>query len=887
MLNRKHIRAPRSFDPGPGLPRERLAYLSDDEMEMLRVLTDGTISRGPHGIPSFAVTSGTTSGTTMSSGGGSSSTGGGGMSQSQLDAYREYYASRAAAASASSKSPTTSSNLGGGSKGTASAPASSSSTSTTSRGPSDALSAPARTAPSAASSTSSKTPSSPMGGQGTSFSSPQAASSYNKSVSAAAGAAAKAYNSPSSPMGGQGSSFSSPVAASSFNRDVSGSLNAGKNPSGSSSSRTASAMSKSQVDAYKTFGAKMAAAPTQPGVPRSQGDAAQLARMAQAESGLIRDPVTGKMSMLGAEAVMDVIRNRMEQQGLDVNGIISQKAQFTPWGNGSFASTPADPAYEKLAEQVLRGVTPDYTLGANYYHNPSTVNGGYSQASATTKNRTNNNFKETLNVADAMKPGVWGHSFGISADGSIPTRVGSVPMGAPRRGQTNYGTGVPANVPQGALSQDPNYGGFVGSTGITTPSDISSVPGRFGGLRPGFTGPISRVSDIDISTLPASSPEAARFATAYQPDRWEQDVGFLAGRTVPPTAEEAALAGYSNPYSAVDPRLIEGAAQMIRDAEAATGATAQINDAYRSYWHQAAGSPPEPGKKAKPGNSWHQAGTAIDLAAGPVRSYLLSNRGSLPSQYGMVKPENLMDTDLPHFQVAGLTRPFENSAVKSGINPPGGGYTVDGFAPSQEPANFPSSYALSEGGIYNALKNVPGAISGLGQGIRSLSETLSTPNPTFKGFAGTITSTNPIVRAAAQGIAGQVIGPRVKEAAASAIQTLKDTFADRDVSPIGGLGGPRTYDGLSAPARTAASSGATTDAKKKYGRNPDDWKSSNSGVQREATKKPEKKKTKVGQRKIEDLAKPETPQGDPWANYMNVMSKEEALRRLLGEEWYA
>ena len=39
-----HIKAPRTFNPGKGRPTEHLAYLSKDEMEMLRRLTDGLLS---------------------------------------------------------------------------------------------------------------------------------------------------------------------------------------------------------------------------------------------------------------------------------------------------------------------------------------------------------------------------------------------------------------------------------------------------------------------------------------------------------------------------------------------------------------------------------------------------------------------------------------------------------------------------------------------------------------------------------------------------------------------------------------------------------------------------------------------------------------------------
>jgi hypothetical protein len=54
VLNKRHIKAPKTHDPGKGRPREHLAYLNRAEMELLRVLSDGAAERGPKGLPSFA-----------------------------------------------------------------------------------------------------------------------------------------------------------------------------------------------------------------------------------------------------------------------------------------------------------------------------------------------------------------------------------------------------------------------------------------------------------------------------------------------------------------------------------------------------------------------------------------------------------------------------------------------------------------------------------------------------------------------------------------------------------------------------------------------------------------------------------------------------------------
>lgn len=79
---RKTVTVPKVYDPPGKAPPETLAYLSPAEHEMIRRMTDGTASRGPKSVPSYAVTgnswsgmatAGNTPGTTTKSGTGSSS----------------------------------------------------------------------------------------------------------------------------------------------------------------------------------------------------------------------------------------------------------------------------------------------------------------------------------------------------------------------------------------------------------------------------------------------------------------------------------------------------------------------------------------------------------------------------------------------------------------------------------------------------------------------------------------------------------------------------------------------------------------------------------------------------------------------------------------------
>lgn len=51
----KKVKAPTSFDPGGGKPREHLAYLNKREMEFLRNLNGQGPYKGPKGIPSFVL----------------------------------------------------------------------------------------------------------------------------------------------------------------------------------------------------------------------------------------------------------------------------------------------------------------------------------------------------------------------------------------------------------------------------------------------------------------------------------------------------------------------------------------------------------------------------------------------------------------------------------------------------------------------------------------------------------------------------------------------------------------------------------------------------------------------------------------------------------------
>ena len=199
-------------------------------------------------------------------------------------------------------------------------------------------------------------------------------------------------------------------------------------------------------------------------------------------------------------------------------------------------------------------------------------------------------------------------------------------------------------------------------------------------------------------------------------------------------------------------------------------------------------------------------------------------------------------------------------------------------------------YQLSEGGIYNTLKSIPGAISGLGRGFKTFNDTLSTPNRAFgalKGVVGEKAATKMAVTAAQQVAPGMV-----KDAVQSGIRTIKDIAnpnnpraqeAERERKASSGSPRTNTAAGVRDTQNAEQQRGTTSSSAPSRGKgNPDRGK----GGDREGKETTAQKAKRIGKKKIEDLTKPE-PKAVDWSNYTNVMSKEQAMRKLLGEEWYA
>lgn len=729
MLDRKHIRAPRSFDPGKGLPRERLAYLSEAEMDMVRRLTDGTVSRGPKGIPSFSVTSGTTSGNTMGGGERTSSNPSGGGPGGPFGAN-----------SGPSKSSTASGVTGGGGKGTSqnsspkspsgpSGPNSGASTGKPAGGPSaSGVSTPSggsRT-PSSVSAGPAQTPSSPMGGQGTSFGSQAAARGFN------AGVTARAQQTPASPMGGQNPSFGNPAAAAQANRSVASATKGGLNPSGSS--KTASAMAMANTGRYPGQGVT-----------------------ARAPNGDMMAPNVGT-------DFNHTLRREAVDIGVENPYVDNSLGDFNKWATESFGryaglDPEVDKAYKKAREMTRTVVGEAATEGLL----------GQAAVAKVMENRLKYGDKYgRADFGDGEVLGKYGMLGGFDANGYQRARTG--PSNEGYR-QANEGTASYARASAAmADSLDP-----YGDLATQRPDVLNATHYLTRGLE--------------------RSPDAPSWAGN---DAWQSTRSQLGNHV------------FGNPERTV------GQVEALRQS-------------------------------------------SMPAAAARTQAY---NAANPPSQQGAL-----------HLA------------------------SYDGGIPANAEASYRAPQVQTGNAVFGALAAMPGAISGLGRGFKTFNDTLSTPNAQFKQAAGLIGSSNPFVSGAAKIAAGQVIGPKVQEAARAAIQGLKDTFdpnnpraqaaeAERRTNEYGPSAGD-VRDDQTREQRGQRESSKSASATKSGGRNAEQGK----GGDRETApgKQPPKAAAKkaVGKKKIEDLATPDPTAPNPWDYFTNVTTKEQALRKLLGEEWYA
>lgn len=161
-------------------------------------------------------------------------------------------------------------------------------------------------------------------------------------------------------------------------------------------------------------------------------------RMVLAESSNIVN-AQGGLNTPAAQAVADVIRNRVlsEQFPSTVQGVLSQKNQFEPYGSGAYLSTqygPENPNYtavRDLVRGVLSGEAAPVVGGAVNFGNNAII-----QGRPTASQRTQNAFAQmgadpnSVTFYSARNPATVQQTFGV-LPGAVPVDFGSpVPVAA-------------------------------------------------------------------------------------------------------------------------------------------------------------------------------------------------------------------------------------------------------------------------------------------------------------------------------------------------------------------------------------------------------------------------------------------------------------------------
>jgi hypothetical protein len=129
-----------------------------------------------------------------------------------------------------------------------------------------------------------------------------------------------------------------------------------------------------------------------------------MGRMMMAESATIKNQY-GNPSVPGLMGVGEVMRNRMLSERFPdtVQGVMTQRKQFSPWGDGSYARTPANPMATSIAESILSGESPP-TVGTSLnYGNIDTINNKPNYSSAASK-AAFNSMPVEARIADARNP---------------------------------------------------------------------------------------------------------------------------------------------------------------------------------------------------------------------------------------------------------------------------------------------------------------------------------------------------------------------------------------------------------------------------------------------------------------------------------------------------
>lgn len=461
---------PMELDWGEGIPKDRLRYINADEEALIKRFRTSRSARDYAGIPAYADDSasskgvsrgsGTTTGTTTTK----SSTGGGGLSQggqSRGPSGAGQGPNSPASSSSGSKSPSSSpSASGSGYKGQSAA----------SVGPSSSPNAAAQAASNAY-----RSPQVNAMSSVSTSKAPNMAASYASQKLNATSNALKAGQQPQSIQGMINSGTATPWGGSNNRYSLTAPNGSYYGPKGAGSLNT-----DARYAAARSVGF------TPDPVQRTPGDAEAMGRMMMAESATIRNQY-GNPSVPGLMGVGEVMRNRMLSERFPdtVQGVMTQRKQFSPWGDGSYARTPANPMATSIAESILSGESPP-TVGTSLnYGNIDTINNKPGYSSAASK-AAFNSMPVEARIADARNPNTFSHSFGtigpasdvgFNGTGKAPTGSVSFAATAPSEGPQAIpapsstgmlGTDSPPKVPSTAPGLVPNFRGTAGvaSTGI-------------------------------------------------------------------------------------------------------------------------------------------------------------------------------------------------------------------------------------------------------------------------------------------------------------------------------------------------------------------------------------------------------------------------------------
>ena len=154
----------------------------------------------------------------------------------------------------------------------------------------------------------------------------------------------------------------------------------------------------------------------------------------------------------------------------------------------------------------------------------------------------------------------------------------------------------------------------------------------------------------------------------------------------------------------LDPNVRELFTGMAKEYKALTGKDIPLNEAFRSYEDQAELYRKMPGKAAKPGNSTHEAGLAIDIAS--ATSQELDKMGLL-RKYGFTTAVGGEKWHLEPIGVSvnpGLAKKDEDFRTKAVLSSPGKGGGGYGFLDNSVLKKRDTQYQLS---IYNSASDNP------------------------------------------------------------------------------------------------------------------------------------------------------------------------------------